>query len=63
MNKDVTLILATEEDAQLLHKLKYEAFLPLYEKYHDDETSPALAWRGTQNMARGREEEKEGGSH
>ncbi len=40
MNKDVTLVLATEEDAQLLHELKYEAFLPLYEKYHDEETSP-----------------------
>lgn len=40
MNREVTLLLATGEDAQLLHKMKYEAFLPLYEKYHDDETTP-----------------------
>ena len=40
MNQDVTLILATQDDAQLLHEMKYEAFLPLYEKYHDDETTP-----------------------
>ena len=40
MNKDVTLILATEADAQLLHEMKYEAFLPLYEKYHEEETTP-----------------------
>lgn len=35
----VELILATAEDAKLLHKLQTEAFMPLYEKYHDDETS------------------------
>jgi len=40
MIQDVTLVLATQEDAQLLHEMKYEAFLPLYEKYHDDETTP-----------------------
>lgn len=32
MNSDVTLTLATIEDAQLLHEMKYEAFLLLYEK-------------------------------
>lgn len=40
MKEAVELILATEKDAELLHQMKYEAFLPLYEKYHDDETSP-----------------------
>ena len=37
----IRLILATEKDAELLHGLQVEAFLPLYEKYQDDETSPA----------------------
>ena len=40
MREVVELVLATEKDAELLHQMKYEAFLPLYEKYHDDETSP-----------------------
>lgn len=40
MNEEVTLVLATENDAELIHRLKNEAFLPLYNKYHDDETSP-----------------------
>lgn len=37
---DVKLILATEDDAELIHQMKYEAFLPIYETYHDEETSP-----------------------
>ena len=41
MKEDINLILATRDDAELIHKMKYEAFLPLYERYHDDETSPA----------------------
>ena len=41
MREDVTLQLATEKDAKRIHQMKYEAFLPLYEKYRDDETSPA----------------------
>lgn len=41
MRKDVTLRLATQKNAELIHQMKYEAFLPLYEKYRDDETSPA----------------------
>lgn len=41
MKEEINLILATRDDAELIHKMKYEAFLPLYEKYHDDETSPA----------------------
>ena len=40
MNPNVTLTLATEKDAELIHLMKYEAFLPLYEIYRDDETSP-----------------------
>ena len=38
--EEVTLRLANLKDAELIHQMKYEAFLPLYEKYHDDETSP-----------------------
>lgn len=41
MRKDISLVLATEKDAELIHQMKYEAFLPLYERYQDDETSPA----------------------
>lgn len=37
----IKLILATEKDAELLHRLQVDAFMPLYEKYHDDETNPA----------------------
>ena len=40
MNKNITLTLATEKDAELIHLMKYEAFLPLYEIYRDDEISP-----------------------
>ena len=40
MTEAVELVLATEKEAELLHQMKYAAFLPLYEKYHDDETSP-----------------------
>ena len=40
MREAVELVLATEKDAELLHQMKYEAFFPLYEIYHDDETSP-----------------------
>lgn len=41
MKPNVTLIPASEQDAELIHRMKYEAFLPLYEIYRDDETSPA----------------------
>ena len=40
MKEEVELILATADDAELIHNMKYKAFLPLYEKYHDDETTP-----------------------
>lgn len=38
---DVRLKEAKIEDAKLIHSLKYRAFLPLYMKYQDHETSPA----------------------
>ena len=37
---DINLSPAAESDAGLIHDIKYKAFLPLYEKYHDDETNP-----------------------
>ena len=37
---EVTLKLAKTQDAELIHRMKYEAFLPIYEKYQDDEISP-----------------------
>lgn len=37
----ISLRLGAVGDADLIHGLKYQAFLPLYEKYHDDATSPA----------------------
>lgn len=40
MKPNVTLTLATEKDAELIHLMKYEAFLPLYKIYQDDEISP-----------------------
>ena len=40
MKEEVTLVLATVDDAVLIHQMKYKAFMPLYEKYHDDETTP-----------------------
>jgi len=42
MKDAIILKLATIEDAQLLHKLQVEAFMSLYEKYHDDDMSPAM---------------------
>ena len=42
MKTEIKLILATEADAEKIHDMKYKAFLPLYEKYHDDETNPAM---------------------
>ena len=43
MNDLIELKLITREDAECLHKLQIEAFMPLYEKYQDDATSPAMA--------------------
>ena len=36
----VELVRAELKDAELIHSMKYESFLPLYERYHDDATSP-----------------------
>ena len=41
MSDLIELKLITREDAECLHKLQIEAFMPLYEKYQDDATSPA----------------------
>ena len=38
---NIQLIRARKEDAELVHRLQVAAFMPLYEKYHDDATSPA----------------------
>ena len=39
--EDIRLILAKPGDEKIIHALKYSSFLPLYERYKDDETSPA----------------------
>lgn len=41
MRELIELKLVTEVEAECLHRLQLEAFMPLYEKYQDDETSPA----------------------
>lgn len=41
MNNLIELKLATKEEAKCLHRLQVEAFMPLYEKYQDEKTSPA----------------------
>lgn len=53
MSDLIELKLATVEEAEELHGLQVKAFLPLYEKYQDDDTSPAkegverIAWKIT----------------
>lgn len=39
---DVRLVRADAGDAEAIHRMKHEAFWPLYQRYHDDATSPAL---------------------
>lgn len=41
MNDSIELKLVTEDEAECLHRLQVEVFMPLYEKYQDDDTSPA----------------------
>ena len=41
MSDLIELELVTEVNAECLHRLQVEAFMPLYKKYQDDETSPA----------------------
>lgn len=40
--EDVRLVRAGSEDAELIHRMKHESFWPLYRRYHDDTTTPAL---------------------
>lgn len=41
MSDIIELKLVTEDEAECLHRLQVEAFMPLYDKYQDDDTSPA----------------------
>lgn len=41
MSDLIELKLVTEGESESLHRLQVEAFMPLYEKYQDDDTSPA----------------------
>lgn len=41
MSDLIEVKLVTEAEAECLHRLQIEAFMPLYEKYQDDESSPA----------------------
>lgn len=38
----ITLVRAQMGDAERIHEMKYKAFLPLFEKYRDEQTSPAV---------------------
>lgn len=38
---DIRLIKAKLDDSQLVHEMQREAFMLLYERYRDDDTSPA----------------------
>ena len=40
MSDLIELKLVTEDETECLHRLQVEAFMPLYEKYQDDDTSP-----------------------
>ncbi|MBQ2952373.1 MAG: GNAT family N-acetyltransferase [Clostridia bacterium] len=40
--EEVRLVRAGISDAETLHRMKHTAFWPLYQRYHDDATSPAL---------------------
>lgn len=37
---DIQLLLAKPDDAELIHSMKYRSFLPLYQRYRDEETNP-----------------------
>ncbi len=41
MGNKIELKLATKKTAECLHRMQVEAFMPLYEKYQDDNTNPA----------------------
>ena len=38
----IELVRAQTGDAERIHEMKYRAFLPLFEKYQDEQTSPAM---------------------
>ena len=38
--KEIKLVPAKPGDEKLIHSMKYSSFLPLYERYREDETSP-----------------------
>lgn len=38
--KALQLMLAKTGDEELIHNMKYHSFLPLYQRYRDEETSP-----------------------
>lgn len=40
--EEVRLVRAGIADAETLHRMKHTAFWPVYDRYHDDATSPAL---------------------
>lgn len=40
--EEIRLVRATPADAENLHRMKHDAFWPVYERYHDDALSPAL---------------------
>lgn len=46
ITQGISIRLGRLRDVELIHSLKYQAFLPLYEKYHDDETNPAKENQG-----------------
>ena len=41
MSNVIELQLVTKDEAECLHRLQVKAFMTLYEKYQDEETSPA----------------------
>ncbi len=40
MTEDIRLIPAGPDDAEMIHNMKYRSFLPLYQRYRDEETNP-----------------------
>lgn len=39
---NIRLVKADVQNAELIHSLQKDAFMPIYERYHDDGISPAL---------------------
>ncbi len=54
--KQVELVKATEKDVDELHRMQVEAFMPLYEIYHDDmspvnESKERILWKITEEIS------------